>query len=171
MWIIDSLEDSYKEVKFFSNSMTITPHIQIQTPEGNPWSVEEGGPGSGPWCEEREGIRYSALVVALRFIRVFRWVPSFLYRNWFHCLLRFVRLLRLYFEHHNVVKSVRQRVCENKRRFQADGYDLDLTYVTTHIIAMSFPSKGGQKTRQILEDEFRNQSCLSEQDRRRGKVL
>ena len=41
-----------------------------------------------------------------------------------------------------MVKGVRQRVCENKRRFQADGYDLDLTYVTTHIIAMSFPSKG-----------------------------
>ena len=72
---------------------------------------------------------------------------------------RFVRVLRLYFEHRNLVKGVRQRISENKRRFQViflvcvscqqrkhffqvDGYDLDLTYVTTNIIAMSFPSKG-----------------------------
>ena len=75
-------------------------------------------------------------------------------------LCRFVRVLRLYFEHRNLVKGVRQRISENKRRFQVifplfgflweqrkhffqvDGYDLDLTYVTTNIIAMSFPSKG-----------------------------
>lgn len=99
------------------------------TPSGELWNLKEGG----PWCEKdeegessREDSRYISLIGALRIIRIFR----------------FVRLLRLYFEHHNVVKGVRQRVCENKRRFQADGYDLDLTYVTTHIIAMSFPSKG-----------------------------
>ena len=31
---------------------------------------------------------------------------------------------------------------QRKHFFQVDGYDLDLTYVTTNIIAMSFPSKG-----------------------------
>jgi len=72
--------------------------------------------------------RVGALVVALRMIRIFR----------------FIRVLRLYFEHRNLVKGVRQRISENKRRFQVDGYDLDLTYVTTNIIAMSFPSKGSK---------------------------
>merc|ERR1719480_211622 len=67
-----------------------------------------------------------SFIVALRFIRIFR----------------FVRLLRIYFEHQNLVKSVRQRISENKRRFQVDGYDLDLTYILTNVIAMSFPSKG-----------------------------
>jgi len=99
-----------------------------EKPGGGEWTEETGG----PWCEKeedgegKERTRNFALIVALRFIRIFR----------------FVRLLRLYFEHHNVVKSVRQKISENKRRYQVDGYDLDLTYVTTHIIAMSFPSKG-----------------------------
>jgi len=82
----------------------------------------------GHLCEKSEettGKKFSFIVV-IRFIRLFR----------------FVRLLRIYFEHRNVVKSVRQRISENKRRFQVDGYDLDLTYILTNVIAMSFPSKG-----------------------------
>ena len=44
-----------------------------------------------------------SFIVALRFIRIFR----------------FVRLLRIYFEHRNLVRSIRQRISENKRRYQA----------------------------------------------------
>jgi len=82
----------------------------------------------GYWCEKSEEstAKTFSFIVIVRFIRIFR----------------FVRLLRIYFEHRNVVKGVRQRICENKRRFQVDGYDLDLTYILTNVIAMSFPSKG-----------------------------
>ena len=73
-----------------------------------------------------KGSKIATILVMIRFIRIFR----------------FVRLLRIYFEHRRLVKGVRQRISENKRRFQVDGYDLDLTYILSNVIAMSFPSKG-----------------------------
>jgi len=36
-----------------------------------------------------------------------------------------------------------------KNRFKQDGYNLDLTYITTRIIAMSFPASG-------IESIYRN---------------
>ena len=33
---------------------------------------------------------------------------------------------------------------QNKRRYKGEGFDLDLTYVTERVIAMSFPSSGSE---------------------------
>ncbi|XP_022671906.1 phosphatidylinositol 3,4,5-trisphosphate 3-phosphatase TPTE2-like isoform X2 [Varroa destructor] len=54
----------------------------------------------------------------------------------------FVRFLRFYTEKNNLAKGARHVISENKRRYQKDGFDLDLVYVTSRIIAMSYPSSG-----------------------------
>eukprot|EP00092_Neocalanus_flemingeri_P006606 GFUD01007125.1.p1 GENE.GFUD01007125.1~~GFUD01007125.1.p1 ORF type:complete len:594 (-),score=150.38 GFUD01007125.1:72-1853(-) len=56
--------------------------------------------------------------------------------------IRIVRIVRIYTEKHNLQTAARQLISQNKRRYQQDGFDLDLTYVTNRVIATSFPSSG-----------------------------
>ena len=56
--------------------------------------------------------------------------------------IRIIRIVRIYTEKKNLETAARQLISQNKRRYQQDGFDLDLTYVTNRVIATSFPSSG-----------------------------
>uniref|UniRef100_A0A8D0HED0 Phosphatidylinositol-3,4,5-trisphosphate 3-phosphatase n=1 Tax=Sphenodon punctatus TaxID=8508 RepID=A0A8D0HED0_SPHPU len=59
-------------------------------------------------------------------------------------ILILIRIFRLASQKKQLEKVTRRMVSENKRRYAKDGFDLDLTYVTGRVIAMSFPSSGKQ---------------------------
>lgn len=53
-----------------------------------------------------------------------------------------LRLLSSMREFKGPVDSIRSLVSRKKKRFQSGGFDLDLAYVTSKVIAMGFPSEG-----------------------------
>eukprot|EP00730_Choanoeca_flexa_P000286 TRINITY_DN10130_c0_g1_i3.p1 TRINITY_DN10130_c0_g1~~TRINITY_DN10130_c0_g1_i3.p1 ORF type:complete len:649 (+),score=150.79 TRINITY_DN10130_c0_g1_i3:175-2121(+) len=56
----------------------------------------------------------------------------------------------------NATNKMRQMVSKQKVRFQLDGYDLDLTYITENLIAMGYPSEGSEAVyRNKYEDVYR----------------
>ena len=79
-------------------------------------------------------------IVACMAVSGSSWGPLGLFT--FLRFVRLIRLFRIYTEKKQLVTAARQMVSQNKRRFQQDGYDLDLTYVTARVIATSFPSTG-----------------------------
>ena len=61
-------------------------------------------------------------------------------------------------------KALKQLVSKKKRRYKADGFDLDLSYVTDRVIAMGYPSESMEsiyrnsldEVRRFLEDKHKD---------------
>uniref|UniRef100_A0A8C9EE98 Phosphatidylinositol-3,4,5-trisphosphate 3-phosphatase n=1 Tax=Phocoena sinus TaxID=42100 RepID=A0A8C9EE98_PHOSS len=59
-------------------------------------------------------------------------------------LITLIRVFHLAHQKRHLETLTRRMVSGNKRRYKKDGFELDLTYITERIIAMSFPSSGKQ---------------------------
>lgn len=68
-------------------------------------------------------------------------------QSWLSGRLRYFRAVRFFrviiicrTRYHKLVSALRRLVSADRRRYVDDGFDLDLTYVHTNVIAMSWPS-------------------------------
>ena len=77
-------------------------------------------------AQDVDTLRFGGLTTTLRAVRV----------------VKFIRIVRIYFEHHSIKRALRQTVRQNKKGYNEGEHNLDLTYVTKKIIATSFPSEG-----------------------------
>ena len=58
--------------------------------------------------------------------------------------------------------TIKKLVSKNKRRFETEGFNLDLSYVTEQVIAMGFPSERVESVfRNSLEDVRRYEGGLA----------
>ncbi|KAK3593566.1 hypothetical protein CHS0354_018654 [Potamilus streckersoni] len=61
-------------------------------------------------------------------------------------VVRIIRIVRIIYilvqQRRHITSATRRVVSMNKRRYQKDGFDLDLCYITERVIAMSYPSSG-----------------------------
>ncbi|RLN87304.1 hypothetical protein BBJ28_00016666 [Nothophytophthora sp. Chile5] len=59
-----------------------------------------------------------------------------------------------------LTNRLKHLVSKEKRRFSADGFDLDLTYVTQHLVALGYPA---EKLEGIYRNHYRDVFCFFEQ--------
>ena len=64
---------------------------------------------------------------------------------------------------------IQKLVSKNKRRYKDEKYDLDLTYITNRLIAMSFPGAGVRKIYRNSIDKIRE--FLDERHPQRYKLF
>ena len=61
-----------------------------------------------------------------------------------------------------MTNKIKKLVSKNKRRFETEGFNLDLSYVTERVIAMGFPSERVESVfRNSLEDVRRYEGAAA----------
>ena len=64
--------------------------------------------------------------------------------------------LKLAIPSYKMNTALKKLVSKKKRRYKADGYNLDLSYVTDRVIAMGFPSESVESIYRNALDDVRS---------------